>query len=325
MNYCLFDGGSLFGQTTSELLATTNIMGISILVSVFIIVLVGHYLHQLTKGNPSFPWNRFWQGVLLLFFLLLYRPLMQGVGSFTCTLIGFFPAGPDVLTAINETIEENDSWFGVLGYLMDGSADIYLFEWVKSYFLTFARLMIEYLRQLIGASFLIVGPLALSLEFIPIFQGVARKWFLGMTGVLFWGLTLRILDLFVYEYSTNFIASAQYFQAGASIVDPDRFSYYVLNVVFGFLYLVIPLLTSFYISSGAGSQLFGRILGGFAGATMMLGKVIPSSQGTQPLPIPNHSSTPPNPPAINPPSSGVPLISSSNGSGSGGGRQPQGF
>ncbi len=324
MNYCLFDGGSLFGQTTSELLATTNVMGVSILVSVFIIILVGHYLHSLTKGNPNFPWSRFWQGVLLLFLLLLYRPLMQGVGSFICTLISFFPAGPDVLTAINETIAESDSWFGVLGYLMDGSADLYLFEWIKSYFLTFARLIIEYLRQLIGAFFLIVGPLALSLEFIPIFQGVARKWFLGMTGVLFWGLTLRILDLFVYEYSTNFIASAQYFQAGASIADPDRFSYYVLNIVFGFLYLVIPLLTSFYISSGGGSQLFGRILGGFAGATMVLGRIMPSTQGTQPLP-PNQSTPNPQaspPPSVNAPSSNVPLI---NTGGNSGGRQPEGF
>ncbi|GAB2613869.1 hypothetical protein [Emticicia sp. W12TSBA100-4] len=116
------------------------------------------------------------------------------------------------------------------------------------------RLLLENVKNVLVAFTYSVGIFATALSTVPGLGGTITHWFRSMLNILFWTLTLSILDNLVVGLSTTIQTTTQ----GSDIVNM-----LVINLALILMYLGVPLLTTLYIGSSA----IGGIIRSIQGAT----------------------------------------------------------
>lgn len=124
------------------------------------------------------------------------------------------------------------------------------------------RLLLENVKNVLVAFTYSVGIFAAALSTIPGLGGTITHWFRSMLNILFWTLTLTVLDNLVVGLSTTIQTTNQ----GSDIINM-----LVVNMALIIMYLGVPLLTTIYIGSSAIGGIIRSmqgVSGGMAGATL---------------------------------------------------------
>ncbi|GAB2642233.1 hypothetical protein GCM10027035_40200 [Emticicia sediminis] len=124
------------------------------------------------------------------------------------------------------------------------------------------RLLLENVKNVLVAFTYSVGIFAAALSTVPGLGGTITHWFRSMLNILFWTLTLAVLDNLVVGLSTTIQTTNQ----GSDIINM-----LVVNIALIIMYLGVPLLTTIYIGSSAIGGIIRSmqgVSGGMAGATL---------------------------------------------------------
>ena len=124
------------------------------------------------------------------------------------------------------------------------------------------RLLLENVKNVLVAFTYSVGIFAAALSTVPGLGGTITHWFRSMLNILFWTLTLSVLDNLVVGLSTTIQTTNQ----GSDIINM-----LVINMALIIMYLGVPLLTTIYIGSSAIGGIIRSmqgVSGGMAGATL---------------------------------------------------------
>jgi uncharacterized membrane protein len=122
-----------------------------------------------------------------------------------------------------------------------------------------ARSILELVRDFVLSFLIIVGPLAILIDIVPIFRGVFKHWFKQYIAVLMWIVSIDILD--------SFVLAVDELNDGFTIFH---------NIVFILMYIMVPYLTSLYIGTQAAGIFMSKAVGV---GTAMLAKGVSAGAG----------------------------------------------
>jgi hypothetical protein len=174
-----------------------------------------------------------------------------------------FEAKKDILNALGkittgDITQTHETSLGILGTLPydDFSSFVaWLMSKIQEGLSLFVRLLIGKMQVMLVSFMYVAGIFAAMLATIPGFGGSFGHWLKNLLNVLFWSLTLAILDNFM----VFFFKSYQPDPADAMI------DLVVLNLAIIIMYISVPLLTSLYIGHAAASGIMSRMGGTMGG------------------------------------------------------------
>src|ERR1035437_3300260 len=192
---------------------------------------------------------------LLILFLFQYTEVMTQMNNllsyFTDSVQFMFDSygsGHTVVDKINDVYDKYKETHpdpGIMGALSN------IGDWIIAncthMVIVVTRAVIYIIRSLILVFLFAVGPLAILVSMFPGFEDNLKHWFKYYVMVVFWTVTLAILDLILYQY-------LDYCQQN-SIIDGIT----TVNIGIALMYLIAPYLTNRYIG-GQGSQFMGRMV-----------------------------------------------------------------
>ena len=192
---------------------------------------------------------------LLILFLFQYTEVMTQMNnllSYFTDSVGFmfdkYGSGHTVVDKINDVYDKYKETHpdpGIMGTLSNVG------DWIIAncthMIIVVTRAVIYIIRSLILVFLFAVGPIAILVSMFPGFEDNLKHWFKYYVMVIFWTVTLAILDMILYQY-------LDYCQQN-SIIDGIT----TVNIGIALMYLIAPYLTNRYIG-GQGSQFMGRMV-----------------------------------------------------------------
>ena len=222
------------------------------------------------RDNSLADFSPLLEGLLLVYVLMSYKeltwlvsavvstlcqtvPLSPGIGEVYHQMSQFAP--PDVQNDLSlwEKVNANVSYMFsfrriAIGIIADGALSI-------------VRLLVDFLRGAIVTFMYVVGPIAITLSLLPWFRETAKYWLQGFIGIQLWSLTLRVVDRIAYSFNINAMRSLSDSGFDNSLENGgDDMIMIAGNLLFIFMYIVTPSITSYFFSPSAiGSALGNRI------------------------------------------------------------------
>jgi len=192
---------------------------------------------------------------LLILFLFQYTEVMTQMNNllsyFTDSVQFMFDSygsGHTVVDKINDVYDKYKETHpdpGIMGALSN------IGDWIIAncthMIIVVTRAVIYIIRSLILVFLFAVGPLAILVSMFPGFEDNLKHWFKYYVMVVFWTVTLAVLDLILYQY-------LDYCEKN-SVIDGIT----TVNIGIALMYLIAPYLTNRYIG-GQGSQFMGRMV-----------------------------------------------------------------
>ncbi len=198
-----------------------------------------------------------------IFFISFYNELATSIIWTADNISNLFEAKKDILNALGkittgDITQTHETSLGILGTLPydDFSSFVaWLMSKIQEGLSLFVRLLIGKMQVMLVSFMYVAGVFAAMLATIPGFGGSFGHWLKNLLNVLFWSLTLAILDNFM----VFFFKSYQPDPADAMI------DLVVLNLAIIIMYISVPLLTSLYIGHAAASGIMSRMGGTMGG------------------------------------------------------------
>lgn len=198
-----------------------------------------------------------------IFFISFYNELATSIIWTADNISNLFEAKKDILNALGkittgDITQTHETSLGILGTLPydDFSSFVaWLMSKIQEGLSLFVRLLIGKMQVMLLSFMYVAGIFAAMLATIPGFGGSFSHWLKNLLNVLFWSLTLAILDNFM----VFFFKSYQPDPADAMI------DLVVLNLAIIIMYISVPLLTSLYIGHAAASGIMSRMGGTIGG------------------------------------------------------------
>jgi hypothetical protein len=198
-----------------------------------------------------------------IFFISFYNELATSIVWTADNISNLFEAKKDILNALGkittgDITQTHETSLGILGTLPydDFSSFVaWLMSKIQEGLSLFVRLLIGKMQVMLVSFMYVAGIFAAMLATIPGFSGSFGHWLKNLLNVLFWSLTLAILDNFM----VFFFKSYQPDPADAMV------DLVVLNLAIIIMYISVPLLTSLYIGHAAASGLMSRMGGTMGG------------------------------------------------------------
>jgi len=190
--------------------------------------------------------------------LVLYIPIVNMAMLFTQGMADLFPS-PDIGVLWSNTWSD---WMAA-GWSFVKGENFNIFQKIVAGNGTYLiRKIIEYLQLLTIAILVVVGPLALLMDLIPVFKGTAIKWFLGLITVGMWSVTFGILDQFFYGYLNLYSLATPHFylfNVGGPFADSGMIFHTLISCVFMLLYFLVPFITALWIGRSDAASLGGKM------------------------------------------------------------------
>ena len=212
-----------------------------------------------------------------IFFIAFYNEFATSIIWTADNISNLFEAKKEIMAAlgkisIGDVTQNHSTSLGLLGSLPydDFSSFVaWLMSKIQEGLSLFVRLLIGKMQVMILAFMYVAGIFAAMLATIPGFSGSFGHWLKNLLSVLFWSLTLAILDnLMVF-----FFKSYQPDPADAMI------DLVVLNLAIIIMYISVPLLTSLYIGHAAASGMISRMSGAIGGIAYTAGGFVSKNGG----------------------------------------------
>jgi hypothetical protein len=196
--------------------------------------------------------------VLLILFIAFYNELMGVVMDTVNAFTSIYPEKNDILQALKQGSEAGNShtstFFGLdLPFDDIGSFFTWLIYCIQSGASMMVRIFIERIRILLSAFLYIAGIYAVALSTIPTFSNLVSHWFKSFLSVLFWSLTLGILDNFIVQFYQVYNNST------SSSPASDSLDWIIFNLAIIVMYLSTPALTTAYLSYSAANQVLHKL------------------------------------------------------------------
>lgn len=133
-----------------------------------------------------------------------------------------------------------------------------MLEYVAGEVLTLVRMVVEWISIVLSMVLLPFGAIACLTTAIPgIADNSLKDWFTTWIGIKFWIVTVAVIDFMMVVFNDNFKGNAEMgFGDGLTLVG--------LNIIFIAMYIIVPLITSYYIKYKGGAMLSAVV-----GATTM--------------------------------------------------------
>jgi hypothetical protein len=164
------------------------------------------------------------------------------------------------------------------------------------------RLIIKKSRDVILGFMIIVGPISILLSMTPVFRDVFKKWFRIYVGIMLWLVTINLIDAMVYRYydeATKFGLRYQYQDPDGDIrygstdewnpsklddetvvgisfingLDQYGMESGFINFVFAMMYMMVPLLTSFFCGEKMAGGFLSHMIDQSVGKAMKVGEM----------------------------------------------------
>jgi len=190
--------------------------------------------------------------------LVMYIPIVNVAIGFSESIASFFPS-PDIGVLWSNTWSD---WMASAWSFVKGENSNILQKMVAGNVTYLIRKIIEYLQLLTISILVVVGPLALLMDLIPLFKGTAIKWFLGLISVGMWSVTFGILDQFFYGYLNLYAQERPHFylfNVGGPFVDSGMIFHTLISCVFMLLYFLVPFITTLWIGRSDAASLGGKM------------------------------------------------------------------
>ena len=210
----------------------------------------------------------------LIFFITFYNELAYSIVWTADAVSNLFEIKKDVLAALGkittgDIVQKHETSLGFMGTLPydDFSSFVaWLMSAIQEGLSLVVRLLISKMQVMVVAFMYVAGIFAAMLATVPGFGGSFAYWLKNLLSVLFWSLSLAILDNLIVFFLKNYQPDS----ADAMI------DLVVLNLAIIIMYISIPLLTSLYIGhsavSGIMSKMSGAVGGAIGGAAGFLSK-----------------------------------------------------
>jgi len=239
-----------------EMVGTTHNIALALLSIFFAVALVWNFVQGFIKSGKPVILSSLITMLISALFVILYIPILNGIGAVTCGVINSFPEYDTVSVAYGGTLEE----WGMNTLALFFNDESSLERLVMANGVGMIKLVIGFLRAIVIAFLAVVGPLAVVLDLLPLFRGTALKWFKGIVIVALWGVTLKILDGFLFTYISDYNGGSSWtFWFGEEIGTDSGLSFFLTSVCFIVMYLLVPFLTSLYIGSSMVSGMAGKM------------------------------------------------------------------
>jgi hypothetical protein len=212
-----------------------------------------------------------------IFFIYFYNELASAILWTADNISNLFEAKKDVLNALGKistgnVMQEHTTSLGLLGELPfdDFSSFVaWLMSKIQEGLSLFVRILIGRMQIMVVAFMYVSGVFAAMLATVPGFSGSFQHWLKNLLNVLFWSLTLAILDNFMVFFFKNYLPDPA--DAMLDLV--------VLNLAIIIMYISVPLLTSLYIGHAAASGMISRMSGAIGGLTYASGSYLNKNKG----------------------------------------------
>lgn len=267
-------------------------------ICLFILVEIGIAIASFFTGNgESFPnFQRALSYIVLFFFLSAYRPVMETFDGIINTIEAYLREQGDtdyaslaadliVLKHVemaptfkkaeegSSTLQDlqngiNTSWEQVKATYRDTlkffsiSLPALFFASIADGLTAVIRYVVEILSVLLTGVLLILGPFAAMFQTAPwIGEGILKNWFSTWLSVKCWTITMAVIDMMMHKFLILFKAqspeiteyfSAEFMTSGVWIQ--------VVNLSFICLFILTPLITSYYVKGGGGA-FFTKVIG----------------------------------------------------------------
>lgn len=216
-----------------------------------------------------------------IFFMSFYNELATSILWTADTVSNLFEAKQHVLQALAKItggdLEKHTTDLGIFTLPYDDFSSFlaWIMNLIQEGLSMLIRLLIAKMQLMLVSFMYIAGLFATMLATIPGFGGAFSYWLKNLITVLFWSLTLAILDNFMVFFFKSYQPDAV--NAMIDLI--------VLNLAIIIMYISIPLLTTMYIghSSAGGllSNLSGKMGGiGSAGAGYVAGQFSKGKDGS---------------------------------------------
>lgn len=230
------------------------------------------------KSTPNF--KKLFIGLLLWILVSSYVPLVTGLDSTMNLITGSVTteySNMDVFTAKLKSIgntQDNpdpdwdffDALLGFTDMVMGGVRNI-----VFEFLLGALAGIVNTLSTLLTLILIIVGPLALAFQILPVTEGTIKHWLTSFISIKCWALTSNIILALFGNYLTIW---GNGFKGDQRALYETIIGNQLTLVCFIILFLMVPIITGYYIKS-AGNQMLTAVMG--AGSTVFAaGKMAPA-------------------------------------------------
>lgn len=230
---------------------------LNLLIAFFGIAFVWNLFNSFLKTGNSTSLSSIFSLFISAFLIILYIPVVNISLGFTQAMADLFPS-PDIGVLWSNTWTE---WMGAAWSFLKGENWNILQKIVAGNGTYLIKKIIEYMQLITIGILVVVGPLALLMDILPIFKGTAIKWLLGLIIVGMWSVTMGILDQFFYSY-LNLYSSAtpHYFIGGIGTPfgDAGMVFHTIICCVFMLLYFLVPFITTLWIGRSDAASLGGK-------------------------------------------------------------------
>jgi len=243
------------------------------LIKMGLIILKGFF------SSHPFNFHSFYTGIILWIFIASYGVVMQNLTNLCNYIIGMV-SDPvqDPITAISSSMNEarvlrmveyqknldqsaqknktgniwqslKDWTSATWGAMVEGvkSTGQDLMASIVAIFASLARAFIEAVRSILLKFLILIGPLALTLSLNEGFQYISKFWLQKLVSVYLWSLTLNILDHIIIDYYHQVAVLPVLNNVIGLPGKPPETPYYADQLIVGFMYTLVPWLTSLYL------------------------------------------------------------------------------
>jgi len=253
--------------------------GCLFLIPLFLLIKIGLLIIKGFISSNPIHYHSFYTGILLWILIATYPTVIQKTGAVCNFIIGFVSKPLDdpihsVTIAMNEAralrlatysknldqstqkMKSGNLWQGLKNWTSSTwaamisevkSTGVDFLASLVSVFASIARAFIETVRALLLKFLLAIGPLALTLSLNEGFGHIGKFWFQKLVSVYLWSLTLNILDHIILDYYNQVSvmpALNQFIGQGQGSTETP---YFMDQIMVGFMYTLVPWLTSLYM------------------------------------------------------------------------------
>jgi len=251
---------------------------LNLLIAFFGLAFVWNVFNSILKTGKLTNLSSIFSLFISAFLLVLYIPVVNVAIVFTQGFADLFPS-PNIGVLWSNTWSE---WMNAAWQFVKGENSNILQKIVAGNATYLIRKAIEYLQLLTISILVVVGPLALLMDIVPIFKGTAIKWFLGLIIVGMWSVTFGVLDQLFYGYLNLYSATTPHLYFATITVpfaDGGMIFHSIICAVFMLLYFLVPFITTLWIGRSDAASLGGKVfsIGALGAAIAIRGATMGSS------------------------------------------------
>ncbi len=253
--------------------------GCLILIPLFMVIKIALIIIKGFISDHPINYHPFYSGIFLWLLISTYPVVVQKISDLSNYIIGIVSAPvDDPIKAISESMNEarvlreanvhknlNQSAEKLKsGNIFKGLSDLSNAAWgamiegvkesgqgflasLVSIFASISRMFIESVRSFLLKFLILIGPLALTFSLNEGFGHIGKFWLQKLFSVYCWSLTLNILDHIIIDYYHQVAVVPQLNTLIGSPNSVSETPYYVDQLIVGFMYTLVPWLTSLYL------------------------------------------------------------------------------